>query len=68
MDSRRFTQAIDNILSDALQYTRGGGKVTMCVKTLEGTGVAAPEAILSMTDTGPGLSPEENEQIFGKPH
>ena len=64
VDPRRITQVIDNILSNALKYTPSGGEVTMCVQSIEGTGVAVPEAVLSVTDTGPGLTPEEIEQVF----
>lgn len=64
VDPKRITQVIDNILSNALKYTPTGGKVTMCVQSHEGTGVAVPEAVLSVTDTGPGLTPDEIEQVF----
>jgi signal transduction histidine kinase len=58
VDARRFHQVIDNLLSNAIKYTPVCGKI---VVELHST---AEETLLSVTDTGPGMTPDEQRQAF----
>jgi signal transduction histidine kinase len=56
-DARRVRQIIGNILGNALKFTERGG-VLVRVDPRDG-GV-----MISISDTGPGIAPEEHEAIF----
>lgn len=57
-DERRFKQVLLNLLSNAVKFTPDGGSVT--VRALrEGT-----ELVVSVTDTGIGVPPEDQDRIF----
>jgi PAS domain S-box-containing protein len=56
-DRGRIEQVLTNLLDNAVRYT-GGGKVTVCVCA------GAEEAVVSVRDQGPGITPEERETIF----
>jgi two-component system sensor histidine kinase BaeS len=58
IDSDRVAQAVGNLLSNAVQYTPPGGKVMVAA------GVKENEVWLRVSDTGPGISPEEQSRIF----
>ena len=60
-DSILFRRAVSNLLSNALQYTPPGGKVTFCVKQLDGQGV---EVIIS--DSGFGIAAEHLPKLFDR--
>src|SRR5260221_620327 len=49
---------IDNILSNAVKYSRMGGTITVRVHA------AAGEGIVSITDSGPGISADDAASIF----
>ena len=57
-DERRLRQVVFNLLSNAVKFTPPGGSVV--VATALGNG----EAEVSVTDTGPGIAPEDQERIF----
>jgi signal transduction histidine kinase len=50
--------AVRNLLENALQYTRPGGKITIEVATLDG------KAVLAVEDTGIGIPSRELPRIF----
>jgi len=53
-DAQRMSQAVDNLVSNALKFTPTGGKVVIeCAPTLDG-GVR-----LAVSDTGIGIAPDE---------
>jgi len=53
-DSQRISQAVDNLVSNALKFTPAGGKVVVeCAPTVDG-GVR-----LAVSDTGIGIAPDE---------
>ena len=56
----RFAEVVDNLVSNAVKYTPAGGQI--------GVSVARDEdvAVLTVTDTGPGISPSERDSIFEK--
>lgn len=57
-DERRFKQVVLNLLSNAVKFTPDGGSVAMRAYR-EGT-----ELVVTVTDTGIGVPPEDRERIF----
>jgi PAS domain S-box-containing protein len=57
-DAMRLTQALTNLLSNAARYTPPGGTITL--KTRQGE----DHIVVSVRDTGRGLSPGNIERIF----
>jgi signal transduction histidine kinase len=57
-DSERITQALINLLGNALQYTPSGGHVTLRARQ-EGN-----QSVVSVTDTGIGIAPEHLPHVF----
>jgi signal transduction histidine kinase len=57
-DARRLRQVLDKLLSNALKFTPGGGRVVVSA-ALETEGLA-----IRVTDTGIGIPPEERERMF----
>jgi two-component system sensor histidine kinase QseC len=51
-----------NLLENALKYTPSGGKVEIEVKRLD------DGSLLTLSDTGPGIPPEQREQVFRRFH
>ena len=60
VDSDMIARVITNLIENAIKYTPAGGKITVSAKALRG-GV-----VVSVTDTGPGMSAEEQTKIFDK--
>ena len=60
VDEDRVLQAIGNLLGNALKFTKAGGSVTLAVRA-EGR-----EAVFSVADTGPGLTPDQTAHLFDK--
>ena len=58
MDPDRMAQALGNILSNAIKFTPPGGKVAIATK------YAAGQLSIQITDSGPGIPAEEQDQIF----
>lgn len=57
-DRRRFKQVALNLLSNAVKFTPDGGRVGIHAYR-EGTVL-----MVAVTDTGPGVAPEDRERIF----
>ena len=57
-DERRLLQVIFNLLSNAVKFTPEGGSVVVASSRMNG------EVQVSVTDTGPGIAPEDRERIF----
>jgi signal transduction histidine kinase len=57
-DRRRFKQVVLNLLSNAVKFTPAGGSVEVHA-TRTGT-----ELSVTVTDTGPGVAPEDRDRIF----
>jgi signal transduction histidine kinase len=57
-DERRIRQVIFNLLSNAVKFTPAGGEVDVSAAQVNG------EVRVAVTDTGPGLAPEDHERIF----
>lgn len=60
MDVEMIRRVMINLLENAIKYTRGGGTI--------GVAVSVEEAFLSVSvsDSGPGISPADRERIFEK--
>lgn len=66
-DTVRLRQALFNLVSNAIQFTPAGGTVTLSAHR------TADDMLLSVTDTGIGIAPEDQERVFqrferGDPH
>jgi signal transduction histidine kinase len=57
-DERRVIQVIFNLLSNAVKFTPAGGTVDVAAAHLDG------EVRVSISDTGPGIAPEDQDRIF----
>jgi signal transduction histidine kinase len=57
-DERRVRQVIFNLLSNAVKFTPAGGTVDVALARLDG------EVRVSVSDTGPGIAPEDQARIF----
>ena len=59
-DKDRILQVLTNLLGNALQYTPSGGKVVITGSQLKS------ETLISIRDTGVGLSPEQIPSVFNR--
>jgi signal transduction histidine kinase len=57
-DGDRVLQIVNNLLDNAFRWTPRGGKVKLACVT--SSGVAA----ITVTDTGPGIAPNDHEAVF----
>jgi signal transduction histidine kinase len=60
VDPTRIQQALGNIINNAIKYTPDGGTITIDGRTLPGF------IEVTITDTGIGVSPENQASIFEK--
>ncbi|WII72386.1 ATP-binding protein [Bdellovibrio sp. 22V] len=60
VDARLISRVIANLLDNAHKYTPSGGEVT--IETINQT----ENVILKVTDSGPGISPDEHAMIWQK--
>jgi signal transduction histidine kinase len=58
MDAGLFTRALENLVGNAIRYTEQRGKITMEARSQEGA------VLLSVTDTGIGISAEDLSRIY----
>ena len=58
VDPKRFRQILANLLGNALRYTPSDGSVDVGVRTVDN------EVEVSVSDTGPGISPEDLDHLF----
>lgn len=61
-DAGKIRQVLYNLLSNAIKYTPEGGSVLLEAVTLP----AGQSVRLAITDTGPGIAPEDQVRIFEK--
>ncbi len=59
-DVVKLQQVLSNLLSNAIKFTPEGGRVTLRVEAEAG------QVVLTVQDTGVGIAPEEQEQVFEK--
>jgi two-component system sensor histidine kinase TctE len=60
-DPVRLREMLDNLMDNAIRYSRDGGRVTVRV-------LGAPRAVVTVSDDGPGIPPDERERIFERFH
>jgi signal transduction histidine kinase len=58
VDQSLLDRVLTNLIDNAVKHTPLGGLVTVAAEVLEG------EMAVSVTDSGPGIPPEERERIF----
>lgn len=61
-DQARLLQALGEIVENAVIFTPGGGRVSVGVETVEYK--AQSWVTITVRDTGPGILPEEQKQVF----
>ncbi|KAF0106244.1 MAG: putative two-component hybrid sensor and regulator [Anaerolineaceae bacterium] len=61
-DDKMIGQVLSILLTNALNYTPAGGTIT--IETLAENNQGRQWAGFSVSDTGPGISPEEQKRIF----
>jgi len=59
-DPRRLKQALFNLLSNALKFTKEDGTITLSAKRKN------DDLLLEVSDTGVGIAEEDRERVFGK--
>lgn len=59
-DGQRFAQAVENLLTNAIKFTPSGGTVTLSAS------VDADEVVVSVADSGVGMSDEEQRRAFDR--
>lgn len=63
-DEMRLSQILTNLLSNACKFTNAGGRVVLSIQETARDGKTATLRF-SVRDTGIGISPEDQERIFG---
>lgn len=62
-DAGQLRQVVGNLLDNSIRFTAAGGRITVAVMRPS----AAPDAaILTITDTGAGISPEHLGRVFDR--
>lgn len=57
-DTVRLRQALFNLISNAIQFTPAGGTILLSAQRTD------EEMLLSVSDTGIGIAPEDHERVF----
>jgi signal transduction histidine kinase len=60
VDRHRMVQAVSNVVANAVEISHEGGRVDMAVKQV------GDEVVFAVSDSGPGLAPDDLEQVFSK--
>jgi len=60
-DALRLRELLDNLLDNAVRYSREGGRVTVRV-------AQSPVPTVDINDDGPGIPPDERERVFHRFH
>ncbi|HEY9871534.1 MAG TPA: ATP-binding protein [Candidatus Obscuribacterales bacterium] len=58
VDRVAMRRVLQNLLDNALKFSPPGGSITLELERRDG------HAVLSVADTGPGLTPEEQDRVF----
>lgn len=59
-DHDRVIQVLGNLVSNAIKFTPGGGRISLRLETVDGA------VRLTVADTGIGIAPEALETVFGR--
>ena len=60
IDAKRIRQVMDNLINNAIKYSPEGTRVTVAVENKDN------EILLSVSDQGPGIPPEEVNNVFDR--
>ncbi len=60
VDRYRMVQAVSNVVANAVEISQDGGQVDLAVKQV------GDHVEVAVSDTGPGIAPDEVEQIFDR--
>lgn len=63
-DATRVRQVVGNLLSNAVKYTPAPGRVALRARAGEDGARPGRWAEVRVSDTGPGIPPEERERVF----
>lgn len=61
-DARRLRESVEHILSNAVAYTEEGGHIWLKASGDD------EKAMIVIVDNGPGIAPEQQEQVFARFH
>ena len=67
VDSARMEQVMVNLLTNAIRHTPTGGSITVSMETVTDDRkhqVDGPSLVISVADTGEGISPDDLPHIF----
>lgn len=65
IDADRMAQVVRNLVGNALRATPAGGRIEVEVALQASSGVGGEaSAVVTVTDTGEGLAPEDLERVF----
>lgn len=59
-DYDRLREALDNLVGNAVKYSPIGGRIDVTVRP------GSEEAVITISDQGPGLLPEDHSRLFGR--
>jgi heavy metal sensor kinase len=59
-DPARISQVVANLVSNAIRYNRDGGSISVTTEVILG------DAVLTVSDTGHGISPEDQLHVFDR--
>lgn len=60
IDAARISQVLDNLVSNAIKYSPDGGDVMVSLRSEDG------HMVCSVSDTGMGMSQQDQEEVFAK--
>ena len=61
-DARRLRESVEHILRNAVAYTEEGGHLWL------NAGGDEDRAVINIVDDGPGIAPEQQDQVFARFH
>jgi signal transduction histidine kinase len=67
VDPAKLQRVLVNLLSNALKFTPEQGVVQLALELRPSTG-GAPQAVIQVRDSGPGIPPEYREKVFERFH
>ena len=69
VDPVRIEQVLGNLMTNAIRHTSSGGKITVSARVTDRDavhGIESPNVVLSVADTGEGISPEHLPHVFDR--